>query len=204
MGICHYPEPEPEGLVCLTFQYGIENDLGLTADDIESGIDNTYKSDLIIATRAVVIEVLNETFPEGRALQGNAADRPQWKALKDNQLLGVIDLGVAENPRDGQTRNMQGRRRAVFLPSSREEQIDSMDKNRRLAIYTDSYPPDILNVFDNPFCSDADEDTACAIVETRVCVILEEGDDEDEVKDQLLDGIGKAFQDGRFESSIVP
>ena len=98
---------------------------------------------------------------------------------------------------------MQGRRRAVYLPNNREEQIGSNENNRRLAFYSDSYPPVISSVFENPFCQDVDEDTICAIVETRVCVILEEGDDEDEVKGQLLDGIEKSFIEGRFEDSIT-
>jgi hypothetical protein len=39
-------------------------------------------------------------------------------------------------------------------------------------------------------------------VDTRVCVILEEGEDGDEVKEQLLDGIKISFQDGSFESAL--
>jgi len=222
---------EPVDLLCLSFQYAIENDEGLTADDIENGVNNTFKSDLIIATRNITIQVLNETLPrdqEGRALRRDAAGRPRSKTFEENQLLGVVHFGrfaldenylVTNNQQEdytssssiGEVENMQGQRRAVFLTSNPEEQTgtveininnnNSMDNNRQLAFYADSYPPVISNIFDNPLCPES-EKIVCSVVDTRVCVILEEGDDEDEVKDQLLDGIKSSFRDGSFKSAV--
>jgi hypothetical protein len=202
-----------DDLLCLDFQYGIENNQDLTSDDIENGFNNTYKSDLIIATREIIIQVLNEAFPrdqEERALHRDADDRPRFKTFEDIPLLGVVNLGRFQLD-VGEDESMQGQRRAVILPSNSEEQTgadkmnsdinDSMDNNRRLAFYKDSYPPDILSVIDNSFCPESEE-IVCSIVDTRVCVILEEGEDGDEVKEQLLDGIKISFQDGSFESAL--
>jgi hypothetical protein len=213
-------------LLCLNFQYGIKNNKGLSSDDIENEFNNTFKSDLIIATRDITIKVLNETFPrdaEERALRRDTADHSRIKTYEDIQLLGVVNLGRFELYDDefehhtgsniGQDEKIQGQRRAVFLPSINEKQegivkrtndnTKSMDRKRRLAFYVDSYPPVISSIFDNPFCPVSDDElVSCSIVDTRVCVILEDGDDEKEVKDFLLDGIKTSFLDGSFQNAI--
>ena len=198
-------DPPSDDLLCANFQYGIQNDQKLTSDDIENGVDNTYKSDLIFATRETMIQVLNEAFPrdqEGRALRRDGFDgRSRFETFEDNSLLGVVNLGKFELT-VGEDESMQGQRRAVILPSNPEDQTGTANNNRRLALYKDSYPPDILSVFDNSYCSESDEELICSIVETRVCVVLEEGEDGDQVKKQLLDGIKKSFQDGSFENNL--
>ena len=208
----------PESLLCIKFQYGIENDVGLTADEIENGFNNTFKSDLIIATRDITIKVLNETLPqdqERRALRRD--DAIHWsKIFEDNPLVGVVTISRFHLDDSSSSENTQGRRREVFLPSNTEEQTEtvkingdnnnSLVNNRRLAFYSDSRQPSILSITDNEFCfassDEEEEELNCSIVETKVCVVLEEGDNEDEVKDQLLDGFRSSFQDGSFEDAL--
>jgi len=198
-------DPPSDDLLCVNFQYGIQNDQKLSTDDIENGVDNTYRSDLIFATRETIIQVLNEAFPrdqEGRFLRRDNFDgRPRFETFEDNSLLGVVNLSRFELT-VGEDESMQGQRRAVILPSNPEDQTGTANNYRRLALYKDSYPPDILSIFDNTYCPESDEGFICSIVETRVCVVLEEGEDGDEVKKQLLGGIKKSFQDGSFENNL--
>ena len=54
---------QPEGLVCVNFQYGLTNDANLTAADIFEGNGNTLKIGLVIATETTVVNILNTSFP---------------------------------------------------------------------------------------------------------------------------------------------
>ena len=180
----------------------------MTADDIELEVNNTIKSDLIDATRDIVIELVNGAIlngtlsqdQEGRALRRDTAiNLSRWKAAEDAGLLGVVRLGEFELDERREVENEQGQRRTAFFPT---ENRNDMDDNRRLAVYNDAFPPVITNVIDFPFCDDS-LFAFCSIVETTVCVVLEEGDDEETVKRELLDGLKAAFQDGRFEDSLA-
>ena len=93
------------------------------------------------------------------------------------------------------------RRRAVVLPQT--SSVIEDDGGRRLVYYTDTYLPVINNIFDNEFC-DNNEDLNCAVVDSTVCVLLEEGDDEEEVRSALLDGIEESILDGSFQEAIPP
>lgn len=169
----------------MSFQYGIENDDNLTAADIESGVNNTFKMDLIDATEEIVIDILDEGL-SGRKLETNV----DWKTAEGHRLLGVIslsDYGLGE-------RNDNLRKR--------ESPIERTNR-RHLAYYTDAVPPTISSVIDNQFCEVEDESILCSIVDSTVCVYLEEGDSASEVKAQLLDGIKAAFQDGTFEDTLA-
>ena len=210
-------EPTPDTLVCVNFQYGIENDAGYDAEMIFNEVNNTYKSGLIIATSNITIQSLNETYPQdqegGRYLQKRIQSQQQkQKQSSSHRGLTVKDIGRFQLDEIGSTESDSSkerrRRRAVYLPDT-SSQIDSsssiddnsVNNNRRLAFYTDSYPPVINNIFDNTFCQVA-EGILCAVVDSSVCVILEKGDDESEVKDALLNGIAKSIRDGSFESAI--
>lgn len=210
-------EPTPDTLVCVNFQYGIENDAGYDAEMIFNEVNNTYKSGLIIATSNITIQSLNETYPQdqegGRYLQKRIQSQQQkQKQSSSHRGLTVKDIGRFQLDEIGSTENDSSkerrRRRAVYLPdtSSQIDSSSSIDDNnvndsRRLAFYTESYPPVINNIFDNTFCQVA-EGILCAVVDSSVCVILEKGDDEFEVKDALLNGIAKSIRDGSFESAI--
>ena len=180
------PTETPPDLVCLMFQYGVESADGFSAEDIELGTNNTIKSDLIDATRDIVISVLNSTVVEGKNLRTN---KPAgWKPSKDKDLLGVIQIHGS---------GYDSRRRTAFVPT------ETTIQNRRLEFYSDAFPPTITDVFDNPFCGAASDGvTKCSIIDTTVCLVLEEGDDPTQVRARLVGGISGAFQDGRFENLL--
>ena len=201
------PIPDDE-LLCLNFQYGIQNNKGLTADDIDNGVDNTFKSDLLVATRDTLIQILNETFPEDdrMLLRKNVLGRRSWSLFdpvdyfetSQQQLLGVVTLVPSSNSEFGRTTKREPSQQAVLSLANN----NNHHRRRKLAFYVDSNPPEITSIFDNSFCQATDEETSCAIVETRVCVVLEEGDDPKETRDRLFDGFKTAFQDGSFQSAL--
>ena len=175
----------------MNFQYGIRNDEGLTSADIENEIGNSYKSDLIVATRFVTIQALNETFPEDaeeRALQKASTDRSPSKTRKNRLTivnLGRFGLDEYYSPQGERISSILAvkdegkkfRRRTAYLPVTTENRISNMD-SRRLVFYSDSNPPVISSIFDNSYCPELRTDgIVCSIVDTKVCVTLEEGDD---------------------------
>ncbi|KAG7350458.1 hypothetical protein IV203_009818 [Nitzschia inconspicua] len=90
----------------------------------------------------------------------------------------------------------QGHRRAAYLP------IGAFDEDaRRLSFYTDEFEPLVNSIFENPFC---DTGIQCMIVDSTVCVLLEEGDDETMVRAALLGGIEQSIRDGSFQAAIPP
>ena len=206
--ICCYTHAAPVDPICINFQYGIENDDGLTADDILNGFNNTFMNDLIIATRDTAIQILNETLPQTRQRRGLRQDA---KLDNTNPHLGIVSLGHYE-PEEiisrsvvDRDKTMNSRRKAMYVPINigKENKTVLMNSNnRRLAFYSDSKPPVITNVIDNDFCPDADEGINCAIVESWVCVFLEVGDNEEEVKEKVLEGFRNAFQNGSFQNAI--
>jgi hypothetical protein len=211
--------PTPQELTCVNFQYGIGNSDGLSADDIFNEINNTLKTGLIVATRNVTIETLNTTLPRNesrRLLQAQQSSTKTnihhlFSSSSSGSTLLVIDLGRFRHVdqdiamgtgmarANGQLQKMQVRRRTAYLPSDR----DILDDRRRLAFYTDEFPPTINSILDNPFCANFPE-FQCAVVDSTVCVLLEEGDDRAMVRMVLLDGIEQAILDGSFQAAVPP
>lgn len=210
--------PTPEELTCVNFQYGIGNSDGLSADDIFNEIGNTLKTGLLIATRNVTIETLNTTLPRDESRRRLSQRNRQQNHYRDHGFvpgssggtLQVTDLGrfplVDQDisfeteviPLDDLQKITQLRRRMAYLPI-----WDATDYRRRLAFYTDQFQPVINSIIDNPFCENLPE-FGCAVVDSTVCVLLEEGDDEAMVQTVLLDGIEQAIQDGSFQAAIPP
>jgi hypothetical protein len=58
-------------------------------------------------------------------------------------------------------------------------------------------------MFPNPLCDDLPE-FECSVVDSTVCVLLEEGDDEEEVRSSLLAGIEQSILGGSFQAAIPP
>jgi len=188
----------------------------LSSDDIENGINNNVKEGLIIATQEVTMQALNDTIPadlEGQrallfhdttSIRSKTLDPLQYfVTITDGEFIVEEDYTLAKNEY-GQSSNGrwkdEGHQRRIPAVSPPGE--SSTENDRLLAFYDYSYPPVITDVVDNPYCPEYDEGITCSIVFTKVCVVLEEGDDEDEVKDELLDGIQLSFQDGTFENAI--
>lgn len=59
-------EPTFDDLLCVNFLYGLTNEKGFDASDIFDMVNNTFRTGLEVATRAITIRVLNETFPQRR------------------------------------------------------------------------------------------------------------------------------------------
>jgi hypothetical protein len=248
--------PTPEALSCVSFQYGIQNSGGYTAEDIMNQTNNTLKTGLLIATRNVTIGILNETFPRDGGDGGGGGDDDDDDDKSSERFLGnsetlqrdshrspetsedqrasllsrrsltlrrrevrgtitgpavsashqwfhVMDLGRLPSDDSHPERIIkegQSRRRTVYLPQRFPDYWD--DGRRRLVYYTDAYLPTINSIVDNPFCVAPSDEVTCAVVDSTVCVILEEGDDEREVQNALLSGIEESIQDGSFAAAI--
>jgi hypothetical protein len=217
--------PTADNLTCVSFQYGIVNTAGFDAEDIFNEVNNTLKTGLLIATRNITIETLNETYPRDgaeRLLRRRSKQQNQWSffggkggreaalqydgfgkrvfrhvvPLKDFEYAPMISENDVEAK---QPENTKGRRRTVVLPS--DDRHSDSNVSRRLVFYTDDYPVIINAIVDNPFC---EAGVSCSIVSSTVCVLLEEGDDEEEVRDVLVDGIREAILNGDFEAAIPP
>mmetsp|Transcript_1124 Transcript_1124/g.2394 ORF Transcript_1124/g.2394 Transcript_1124/m.2394 type:complete len:399 (-) Transcript_1124:198-1394(-) len=189
------PQPTPSDLVCVNFQYGVENTDGFSSEDIENEVGNTYKSGLLTATRAVTINALNATATQLRKHAKNPRRTLSAKPVRSG--LAVVDLGfIRDAPSDKpeQHKYEQRTRRTAHLAES------SRERRRRLAFYTDDHPPIIRNIFDSAFCPT--EGVVCSVVDARVCVMLEKGDREKKVRESLVEGIEQSFRDGSFEDAI--
>lgn len=213
--------PSLEDLLCLNFQYGLVNSAGFNASDLFNEVNNTLKTGLIIATRNITIEIINGTYPRserllrrGDARHGeivyNKHEGHDEFGLETHSLRLVVPLhkfDLASNKRV-QAANFerdQGRRRTAYLPSETRQNptTDGIPDARRLVFYTDDYPPLVTAITDNlRFCNDPN--TLCSIVSSTFCVLLEEGDDEEEVRRVLLAGIQVAIANGDFEEAIPP
>ena len=80
--------------------------------------------------------------------------------------------------------------------------------DRRLVFYTDDIPATIDSIYDGPvlLCPGGAESEAsrCTIVSSTVCVVLEPGDDETQVRNVLVRGLGQAIDSGEFEANVPP
>jgi hypothetical protein len=213
-----YIEPTPENLTCVSFQYAIENDNGFNASDLFNEVNNTYKTGLIIATRNITIEILNETFPRDgsmRFLRGKSDWRHHIEPTNEElkfEGLGSLHVASLQGP-NLQSFSKPGipllsdgnRRRTVYLPQKESdgEIIDVSQLSRQLVFYTDEFPVTIDGIFDNPFCG-ATPPILCAIVASTVCTLLEDGDDEDQVQKVLLEGLEESVDNGDLNAAIPP
>ena len=72
---------------------------------------------------------------------------------------------------------------------------------RRLVIYTDLLPIDIYLVLDDPTCPPRSS-IECLVIFTRIRLLLEEGDDQEMVRDLVSQGMRNSFADGSFIAAI--
>jgi hypothetical protein len=72
--------------------------------------------------------------------------------------------------------------------------------------YTDEYPVEIPIVIDNPNCpannANGENTIRCAIVSSKLCVVLEAGDNAAEIRSTLVMGLSEAIDSGEFEDLI--
>ena len=93
------------------------------------------------------------------------------------------------------------RDRALWSTSSQIRCLSSQHGSRRLVYFTYDYPSEILRIVDNPFCQ---PDLSCVIIQQRVCVVLEAGDNATLVEEALEDGIQESVESQDFINHIPP
>ncbi len=186
----------------------------MSASDIFNMVNNTLKTGLIIAATNITIDILNASFPNNERLlrfrqqyrHGHAATGGRQHVVRsfgDKKLIVPLDFFESNFPVGFVLEEIPGdRRRLVYLPQSRQGPTWSQ-LARRLVQYLDSVPPVITQILDNSFCpSQTPEVTRCAIVTSTVCVFLDEGDDRQNVRRVLGEGIQASVMLGEFEAAI--
>ena len=147
------------------------------------------------------MDILNGTYP------------PDRRFLIDEQhssLKGSED----EIDNDDMTQYGRGRHLRKLHNKADEEAGKPLESNpmeppmrlRKLFYYTDDIPVTINSVTDNPLCAGSAQNNQvmCAIVSSTVCVVLEEGDDPDEVRALMIAGLRQAVDSGDFLRRIPP
>lgn len=192
----------------MDFQFGIVNNAGVDADDILNMVGNTLVVGLVIAIENVTITTLNTTFPrDGRLLRNYRSNTLPTSSGRERLIVPAHYL-AAEHSEHWQTLPLQQQsntRQLAMIPYSTYQSASSStsQRGRRLVFYTNARAPVIRAIFDNPFCaSDTPLVTRCAVASATVCVVLEEGDVEEEVRSGLLAGIASSIESGEFEQAI--
>ena len=92
--------------------------------------------------------------------------------------------------------------RQVQQEAKEEEYQDGhRHDRRRLVIYTDLLPIDIYLVLDDPTCPPRSS-IECLVIFTRIRLLLEEGDDQEMVRDLVSQGMRNSFADGSFIAAL--
>jgi hypothetical protein len=189
-------------LLRVDFAYTVRNNLGLTASDIFNEVNNTIKADLITATNEVVINTLNETFPD-TAVGTNATSPRMSRFGGRRRLEGVdraVELAVVDLLGKETATEMMTAYQGNILDETPGYLFDGRlllhSRRRRLVFYSDDYPAEISAILDEPFCLTTDPLVLCALVSSQVFVVLEEGDDEDFIRMVLIDGLREAINSG--------
>ncbi|GKY92546.1 hypothetical protein MPSEU_000224900 [Mayamaea pseudoterrestris] len=220
-----------QNVSCVTFFYSIQNSAGFTANDILTENGNTLKTGLEVATFQTLKSILNGTSTSNatnaaaitfRRRRTTAAEEIQaataaiqhfytmgathamdiaisnYFALNDaDRLLDEFLYGLYTPVRN--TNNSKRRRQRQLSETSAQQ------TNRKLAYATAALPPNITDVIADPFCPQPDQATLeCAIVVTDACVVLEQGDDEAAVQQEILDGFQQALNNGEFFAKVPP
>lgn len=187
----------------MDFAYGLKNSVGLTASDIFNEVNNTVKADLITATNEVVKNILNETFPEtvvsteATSRMGRFGERRRLEGVDRAVELAIVDLLGKETANE-----MMAAYQGNILDEAPGYLFDGRlllhSRKRHLVFFSEEYPTVINAILDEPFCpaTIVDPMVLCALVSSTVCVVLEEGDDEDFIRMVLIDGLRDAINNG--------
>jgi len=224
------------------------NNRSLTADDILNEMNNTLKTGLMEATRAIIIQLLNDTYPRtarARPAQLQPKEEVSHKVHNPGDWTWNTPGAQHHDPNDWSWSDMGGRRRlpvlreaaaradAMALGIDMDEYPNMIHKevfemynstrrslqlllprrsdsyirgSRRLVYYSDEYPVEIPIIIDNPSCPSNNENgentIRCAIVSSRLCVVLEAGDNPNMIRRTLVNGLSAAIDSGEFEDLI--
>ena len=155
--------------------YDIANDCGVDSQAVMNEVDNTLKTGLIAATTTTTIDILNTTYP---------------RAGDDNRR---------QLQRNSFNLRHSGDRKLVQLNGALDHTL-SPDHRRHLVYYTGELPVTMDNVID--VTEDCPIGNNCLLIVSTITTVLEEGDNPDEVKKALEDGIRESFTDGSFYANI--
>jgi hypothetical protein len=79
-------------------------------------------------------------------------------------------------------------------------------QRRRLVIFRDDVPATIQSISDAPLLlcpgNSKEKNIRCTIVSSTVCLILNENDDESQVRNIVIQGLAEAIDNGEFEANI--
>eukprot|EP00569_Conticribra_weissflogii_P014172 CAMPEP_0171416752 /NCGR_PEP_ID=MMETSP0880-20121228/40254_1 /TAXON_ID=67004 /ORGANISM="Thalassiosira weissflogii, Strain CCMP1336" /LENGTH=1064 /DNA_ID=CAMNT_0011935007 /DNA_START=483 /DNA_END=3678 /DNA_ORIENTATION=- len=192
-------------------QYGISSNCGVTAQDVLNETNNTVKYGLESATTAVLIGILNETYPRteerasGRSGNYDSDDGNSGSSSGNGSNSEVIASGVRVQVPNGRYKLFQ---ESVRNENDEERHRSRLLKNngrhaRKLVYYTDEHPVIITDVEDvvDQACPPGQN---CMRVMSTVLVVLEEGDDPEEIAQVVRLRIEQSFNDGSFFESIPP
>ena len=180
-----YTAPSISDLFEFIFSYGIVVNSALSGEDILSGFNNTITNDLIIATKTIVINVLNETYP---CLESSRKVRRRLNTatIKSQPKAKVINVNYPYVLETTKKRNLQSLSCQVY--------------------YTDDLPVRIINVISDD-CNPppTDPTSACSIVRSVVTIVIADPFlERDGVKNNMLQGLRQSFVDGSFLSALPP
>jgi hypothetical protein len=174
--------------------------------DIFNELNNTVKADLITATNEVVKSIVSQNFAETQVAQDVAARSGRHGGGRrldgvDRAMeLAIVDL-LGKDAANKMMAAYQGNVMDELPGFLFDDRLLLHSRKRHLVFYSDEYPTEILAILDEPFCPSENPSTRCALVSSRVCVVLEEGDDEAFIRSVLLAGLREAINNG-FETAI--
>lgn len=192
---------------CMQFSYVLStDDLDLTAFDILNGVDNNIREGLEAATEETVIEILNVTFPR--------LERRKTAQIELKDSRQAIQAGFSEAFGPRKANELLSDSTNSFHPIKAEQRLaltirEHRSAQRRLVFYSETLPPKVVFVLDvdpavfpTTSIDCTNENSKCFLVQTEVCVFLEEGDNFAVIQLALMDGLRIAIDSGAFESRI--
>jgi len=147
---------------------------GFSANNIMNEMNNTLKEGLVVATSTITIGILNETYPR---TEDNAGRRR-------TERVHTQQRGLAH----------------IRSPTASASPAGNVSQQRNLAYYTPENPVTITRVLD--IYSGCPVGQKCVLIISSIPVVLEPGDDPDEVKGVIAGGMQRSVNDGSFFAAI--
>jgi len=122
--------------------------------------------------------------------------------LDDNTLEErAVALALAELFHRAKEAKRDDRQMQQQERQGQKQQHDHQNNQRRLVIFTDLLPIDIYLVLNDPTCPPLSS-VECLVIFTRIRLLLEEGDDQETVRQLVSEGMRNSFADGSFIAAI--
>lgn len=144
------------------------------ANNIMNEVNNTLKEGLVVATTTITIGILNETYPR---TEENGVRRK-------TKEVPIQQRGLAH----------------IRSPTVSGSTSGNVSQQRNLAYYSSGYPVTITRVLD--IYSGCPIGQKCVLIISSIPIVLEPGDDPDEVKGVIAGGMQRSVGDGSFFAAI--